>query len=339
MHSEQLAQHLNAPQSDNRNAAIDKIWDAMIQFRPTHNTILEALGPWHAAIDHRNPDYTGQIVRRDLIRAAGRRSFLWNEVAEMIEKQKETFYAPLIDPAPNLIMRPMDGLLTDLMHGLHGSANPNHRKKAKSRATEHADIPLSGDEFINLMRASYRIAQAMALPRPRSFLDVGCGGGSRSFAAASFFEIADGLEYDPDYYAASKELFRRVNPIRCTAIEGDALQFDDYSSYQIIYFYRPMTKDAMLVDLENRILSQAAPGTIIVAPRSQTLHWGNAAKAPVVCKNIHLAHVSEAKAAEVRAKAESIGPDWVIDLQSLESSAGFWAPILQVSHQNGFCSG
>ena len=50
-----------------------------------------------------------------------------------------------------------------------------------------------------------------------------------------------------------------------------------------------------------------------------------------------LKHTSAEDVASTKERAEAIGPDWQLFDPEIEKGFGFWLPIIQASHANGFC--
>ena len=78
------------------------------------------------------------------------------------------------------------------------------------------------------------------------------------------FARADGLEYDENYLAVCRDLLEDGGAPGCGVIAGDALAFTRYGRYDVIYRYRPFSGDRKQRQLEERVASQARPGTILV---------------------------------------------------------------------------
>ncbi len=100
------------------------------------------------------------------------------------------------------------------------------------------------------------------------FLDVGCGMGEKVFLAFALgrFSQCDGLEYDAKMAAVADFLFNRIaTPDRYPVciIQGDALEFDRYGDYDVVYMYRPFREREPMSRLVRRIAAQLKPGAIM----------------------------------------------------------------------------
>src|SRR5690606_17323835 len=86
------------------------------------------------------------------------------------------------------------------------------------------------------------------------FLDVGCGLGNKVWIAQVLGFDAYGLEINQRYVDIARDYIgaRRI-------ICHDGTTFQDYSQYDVIYFYNPMPS----MELETAIVSKAKKGAII----------------------------------------------------------------------------
>lgn len=132
----------------------------------------------------------------------------------------------------------------------------------------HGDIPYNSSMFMERMQAARRLCLAMGRKAPLSFLDVGSGVSVKVLQAAEFFERAEGLEYEPELAAIGDRLVQGGGYTGCRVRHGDALTFDGYGDFDVIYAYKPMHDMEMLSAMEARIVAQARPGTILVMPYS-----------------------------------------------------------------------
>ncbi len=116
------------------------------------------------------------------------------------------------------------------------------------QSSHHFYIAYCPDLFMGFLRY-YGVADC-----PGTFLDVGSGIGEKPFVAYACgrFNRCDGLEYDARTLAVADFLLNQLQteiryPIRFEL--GDALQFDRYADYDVIYMYRPMKEIRMMREL------------------------------------------------------------------------------------------
>jgi len=137
------------------------------------------------------------------------------------------------------------------------------------RAQDHgcfAHIALDAKKFLRDLhkaRAFLRIAK----PRMKDsrFLDVGCGVGMKVQLASHVFSSAHGLEFDKGYFDVARRLRDTTLSYGVDYFHGDALKFDGFSAYNVIYLYRPMKDIEKQMELEDRIVVQAQKDAVIIA--------------------------------------------------------------------------
>lgn len=126
---------------------------------------------------------------------------------------------------------------------------------------------------------------------PIRFLDVGCGAGNVMLLATSLFltnskfghcHEVDGIEYDKYYAELCKQLIGTLEhldntcPTRTHVFVQDALSFEDYGKYDIIYYWCPIQAEEKQKALEKLIEKQMKPGAILIPlmKRDKTLRKG-----------------------------------------------------------------
>ena len=229
----------------------------------------------------------------------------------------------------------MQQCLSDEVFGwLHAVLNPAAQSAS---AVEHAcfpDIGLPNSDFHMHLHAAYRVLLAQRKGRQARFLDVGCGGGLKVLSAMRYFDQCAGFDFDPAYVAAGQALMRAAQgsetQIRC----ADALTFEGYGAFDVIYFYRPIEDAGMLAEMEQKIVTEARPGTVLIAPylafpaRREGLACGHVAGA------LYVAGLEDKAAQTLRRKAERMG-EYVMREES-EGLVSIWEPLLAASRSNGF---
>lgn len=226
-------------------------------------------------------------------------------IGQIMSARPRPLYPP--DDAPRNLWTEQ-ALAADRVHvALNRVVNPEPQDAAAEGLGCFADIPLPPSRFMAHAHAAYRVALAQRRPQPARFLDVGCGGGIKVLLAAEFFPCADGLEYDAGYAATARRVLDRAGRVPSQVILADALTFDGYGDYDVLYFYQPMKSPEGLIALEQRIARCARPGTILIAPygmfsdRAESLGCGRVDGA------VYLAGTSARDAERIRRKARHIG--------------------------------
>ena len=157
----------------------------------------------------------------------------------------------------------------------HGPRDTNRVRKSG----EFAYIPLNLAAFeaqIQQVRGFISVGKGLKDgyddPHPDfSFIDVGCGIGSKVFLAREFVGYrgrADGIERHKPYVRVARRLLKYSG---CSSgsndgkiICGNAITAD-FSKWDVIYFYCPIADVAKQQQLEKRIITTAKPGAYILA--------------------------------------------------------------------------
>ncbi len=328
--TEDLADHLHLPASQRDSGQIAAHWSAIDRLRPKMQAVGATLRKAERPVRSRlkAAEYRSQRPRYEMARDVLRRLRDWDEIGCIVKRHQDPVRTPL------LVLRPprrQDPLLTQIYEALHRLANPATQDPAAYTCGSYADIALPIAPFDLLMSAAYRVGLARSPRRALRFLDVGCGGGTKVFAATRYFAQADGLELDPGYADAARRTLNRLGPTRSEIIKADALCFDRYADYDVIYFYRPLKSDLQLAELERRILETARPGTILVAPHDAAL----AARPGMVCTQlegpIFVTGLTPPEAIRLKQDAEATGIEILSRSAHRSFDTGHWAPILDAA--------
>ncbi|OYU40917.1 MAG: hypothetical protein CFE33_02240 [Pseudorhodobacter sp. PARRP1] len=147
---------------------------------------------------------------------------------------------------------------------MHAHLSPHTPNLYHDTPGHHGDLPYPSTDFLRYAMAARRMCLAMDKHSP-AFLDVGCGIGLKVFQAAEMFAQADGLEYEAGHAAIGQAMMQRGGWPNARIFQADALMFDRYGDYDVLYVYKPMYGDA-LQQMEARLIAQALPGTLLIAP-------------------------------------------------------------------------
>jgi len=265
---------------------------------------------------------------------------MWPRIAASIEAQVDPVPRGLAIPTAQLDpqIAPL-GLVYEVFVSLmHQVANPhvkNQTDDSKARQM-YDDIPLSMSEFVAGIAAAYRLCLAQRKEQPLRFLDVGCGGGTKLLSAQIFFQECDGLEYDPRSAATGAALMTQLGRQACRVRQGDAYEFTEYASYDVIYFYRPMMQDEDMLRLERLIFEQAAPGTILFAPFDLVVENLADVGAAQIADRIFVAGMAPDAAEELRKDAETMGTTTPAFRQRDALNPGYWRSLQEACIANGY---
>ena len=260
----------------------------------------------------------------------------WAAVETMLRPQTDGKRRPLIEPLSKLpSTAETRELVSDVLFDqIHGLLNQLTQSQEVLDNGGFADIPLAQSLFLRSVHAAKRCLMAMQKHNDTRFLDVGCGAGIKLMSAAPFFDYCDGLEFDAGYVQLAQSILRALRDDSCQVIAGDALEFDNYDTYDVIYFYRPLREDALLIEMEQRIVEQASAGTLLIAPYRGFEHRAEELGCAQVAGQLWLVGASPRMATQLRRAAEKTGTD--VLLAPLSNVPLVWDPLIQASLQNGF---
>ncbi len=161
-------------------------------------------------------------------------------------------------------------------------------------------IPVDPGLFVALLQAAWRILTVEGRTEGARYLEVGCGAGTKLPLAAAFFTEVEGLELDPIYLAKARAHWP------AHAIHGaDALVFDGYGAYAVIYAYVPIRDVEIQGRFERHLMASAAPGTVILAPMEKRTHLQSL---PKLAPGVFVAGRDESAVHALRLEAERVGP-------------------------------
>ena len=331
-HTTQLAKALARPASDRNGETIRAQWRQIDRLRAPLNSAYRSLRK-----TGRGADGAARIsqAQRDLKRELDllrKRLRLWDEMSKVVERHIAAQAHPL-----DLVRdgNDSDPMLTMMYQAVHRLANPNMQSEIAVKNDYFPDIPLRIQLFEQLTLAAYRLLVARGRSEGARFIDVGCGGGTKVFAATRFFADCVGLEYDPAYVQAAERCFALLNAGTCSVIQGDALNYDGYDAFDVIYFYRPVKDIALLAQMEARIIAQARRGTIIIAPYDQFM----TPHAEWPCANItgpiFVTGMTQAEADEWHLEATQTEAALVRRPRDIPFDPGFWTPLMHASRYGG----
>ncbi|MFT7286113.1 MAG: SAM-dependent methyltransferase [Halieaceae bacterium] len=159
-------------------------------------------------------------------------------------------------------------------------------RRMRSYRTDEDDTAQAAERFPYVACAPDRFLEALRyfglMEHEGRFLDVGCGIGEKPFLAYALgrFQQCDGLEVNTGYLTIAEFLFDCIateTPYPVKLIAADALAFDSYGEYDVIYMYRPLGDAAMAGELMRQIAAQLKPQAIMfdMWDRSMSLRRGD----------------------------------------------------------------
>lgn len=279
---------------------------------------------------------TGEHDIDRCLKLAVKRFQLWQQVNDALRQldRRKTF--PLMShDHDRLDLRHAEHKIGDqVFHRAHRAINPAPQSKAAAQLACYPDIPTRVSLFLRVAHLAHRILLAQRRPRTTRFLDVGCGGGMKVALAAQFFDQAVGIEFDPAYVAAARQTLASMNATRCEIIEGDALEFERFGSFDVVFLYQPIDDEARLGRLEARILAQVPAGTVILAPYAvKGEHWQATAS---LARFVHVAGIDEKQARALARQVTRIGPHVANPDSPVPEAAGWLMPLWRACLANGY---
>jgi len=118
--------------------------------------------------------------------------------------------------------------------------------------------------------------------------------------------------------------------------QADALEFDRYGDYDIVYFFRPISIHEQLKRMEDRILEQVRPGTILIAPYAGFSAEYDDPRCTAIAPSIYVAHEPPYQVEHLRQRAELIGTDAPPHDCASSGKLGYWKSVIEASRRNGY---
>ncbi len=313
------------------DAAMQRGPQILRELQQTHAALKDVRGPKARKLGITRLD---KLELQDDLRRIRASCDVWRRMRPILEKienpELRPLYAPLtaIEKAKN---RPIDRLV----HALDHAINPAPQDPESKSRGHYWDIRLPISKFQEHLNAVSRLLIAAKVPRPWRFLDVGCGGGVKVLAALSYVDEAVGLEFDPGYVAAATQLAAHW-PDRMSIQQGDALAFDDYGGFDVIYAYQPIANDTLLQQLELRISTEASGGTFVVLPYQSILIRAEEMGLTRIVGSIFMAGAKALDVDDLVEKGERIGPDCPLSATALPERLKQWAGLIEGCRMHGY---
>lgn len=126
----------------------------------------------------------------------------------------------------------------------------------------HRWVPFPCGSFVDACLEAFYLTGGVV--KSKKFLDIGCGIGTKVMLADVLFD-ASGFELNEEYLKVAKL-------IGCRDVwQGDALEFEKYGDYDILYFYCPFRDDMLQVKFERHVYKHMRKGAILIPMHTMTM--------------------------------------------------------------------
>lgn len=113
-------------------------------------------------------------------------------------------------------------------------------------------LPFPWHDFVSL------VAEALPDMPGNHFFEIGAGIGTKMMLAKEIFGFdVTGIERVPEYAARARKL-------GLTVINADALAWNGYGGYGMVWFNRPFADPLTQAKLEAKVWDEVSPGTVVI---------------------------------------------------------------------------
>ena len=264
-------------------------------------------------------------------RARRNRPNMWDQIERLVQRHIAPVRTPLIhQPDPN----PYDPLLLLVDRAFHRLANATEQSGSATDLNCFADIVMPIQRYEILLTAANRVCTVLNRTTPQRFVDVGCGGGTRVFVASRYFPYADGFDYDMGYVEAGQDTMKAIGASQSEIFYANALTYEGYDTYDIIYFYRPLRDEVLLAQMQQHIIRTARPGTILIAPYDSVFSTHPEMTCAQIDGPIFMTGVTQDQADLIREDAEMVSAEIILRSRDFSFDTGHWAAILDAASWN-----
>jgi SAM-dependent methyltransferase len=273
----------------------------------------------------------------DFARAARTRHLIWGRTLAAVRDCLAGQEWPLLPPPrPRLDLGTVqEGIVAKVFTDAHAAVNPLSQDDAARDLGCFSDIALDVDRFVWNAHLACRILMARKVPRPWSFLDVGCGSGMKVALAAEMFDAAHGLDYDPGYVEVANRALAAMRAGRCRAFHDNGLSFGGYGGYDVIYFFQPMRDPEGLQALERQIVVGARDGAILLGTYPGFLWRAEALGCRQVMADVYIKGLDEDARADLIAETRRMGPHVPLHGKGVPRGAAWLRPLWLACLANG----
>lgn len=131
-------------------------------------------------------------------------------------------------------------------------------------------IFLSAEDFKDALSTAinyFREEKGIDIASYLKFVDVGCGLGHKLLLARSYGLSTSGIEIRKPYAKKCRSLMKQFLGYfakNIKVVNTDAMKFDGYGDFDIVYFYCPIRNHEVELQLEEKIASEVKVGAVVI---------------------------------------------------------------------------
>lgn len=126
---------------------------------------------------------------------------------------------------------------------------------------QYSWVPFPCNNFVDLLIDAFFVT---GQDRSKTFLEIGCGIGTKVMLADVLFD-ASGFDIEEEYLDTARK-------IGCKKVfAADAMDFEGYGDYDVLYYYAPFKEEVLQKRFENRLYAQMKPGQVLAPMHTMTM--------------------------------------------------------------------
>lgn len=156
-----------------------------------------------------------------------------------------------------------------ISHGISEKIKKKYGRKYEKNG-KFPFIPL--DDAGDLPEIFKKVKKIVGKPGSMTkFLDAGSGPGFICYLATSVGYDSTGIEINRDVINLFKTMFPVSNRYHLRIKKANILTFKEYSKYDVIYYYSPLSKDEPEIKFEEKVEDDMKVGAILIFYRKMSM--------------------------------------------------------------------